>query len=142
MNDPIDGDNVLYPYPRQPGHAGGAARRGALRQGLSRMSDVGGGLLHAAGAVLRFLFFVAWQMTRAVICAVLVLVEPVLRLMLMGLAFLSFLVTLLFGFMMHAPNFPKWGMLAFAIGLVLMYWLFLGFMSLFMRLPPYRDRYR
>ena len=38
-------------------------------------------------------------------------------------------------FLIGDPHFPKWGMLAFSIGTMWLYWLFLGLMSLFVRLP-------
>jgi hypothetical protein len=97
----------------------------------------------AAGRRSRPLFgavvLIAWQLVRSVICALLVLFEPLLRIVLVPIAFLAFVVTLIFGFLIGAPNFPKWGMLAFSVGALLLYWLYLGVMSLFMRLP--RDRY-
>jgi hypothetical protein len=82
---------------------------------------------------------VVWQLVRLPICAVLAILEPILAVILVPLALLSFCVTILFGFMFDAPNFPKWGMLAFSIAPLLLYWLFLGFMSLFMGLPSDRN---
>ena len=86
--------------------------------------------------MLRVAFFVTWQVVRMAICAVLVLLEPVLRAILVPLAFLGFLVTLIFGFLIADPRFPRWGMLAFSVGSLMLYWLYLGLMSLFMTLPP------
>jgi len=91
--------------------------------------------LRLAGAVC----FIGWQAVRLTCCAVLVLVEPILRATLVPIAFLSFLVTLLFGFLIGDPRFPRWGMLAFSIATLMVYWLFLGLMSLFMTLPPSHD---
>lgn len=84
--------------------------------------------------------WVAWQAVRLTCCAVLILMEPLLRATLVPIAFLSFLVTLFFGFLLGDPRFPRWGMLAFSIGTLMLYWLFLGLMSLFMTLPPTHDR--
>ena len=70
--------------------------------------------------------FAVWQVIRCAICAVLV---PV--------AFLSFLVTMIFGFLLGDPRFPRWGMLAFSVGALVLYWLYLGLMSLFMTLPSH-----
>jgi hypothetical protein len=86
------------------------------------------------------LLFVGWQVVRLACCAVLVLMEPVLRATLVPIAFLGFLVTLVFGFLIGDPRFPRWGMLGFSVGALMLYWLFLGLMSLFMTLPPSYDR--
>jgi hypothetical protein len=84
-------------------------------------------------------FWVAWQIVRIACCAVLVLIEPILRATLVPIAFLGFMVTLIFGFLIGDPRFPRWGMLAFSVGALMLYWLFLGLMSLFMTLPPDHD---
>jgi hypothetical protein len=85
---------------------------------------------------------VAWQVVRIAICAVLVLLEPVMRAILVPLAFLGFVVTLIFGFLIADPRFPRWGMLAFSVGSLMLYWLYLGLMSVFMTLPPAHDSRR
>ena len=85
-------------------------------------------------------FFVVWQVVRLTICAVLILTEPLLRATLVPIAFLSFVVTLIFGFLIGDPRFPRWGMLAFSVGTLMLYWLFLGVMSVFMTLPRSHDR--
>jgi hypothetical protein len=90
--------------------------------------------------VLEIALFIGWQVVRLACCAVLVLMEPVLRATLVPIAFLGFLVTLIFGFLIGDPRFPRWGMLAFSVGALMLYWLFLGLMSLFMTLPPGHDR--
>ena len=82
---------------------------------------------------------VAWQLVRITCCALLVLMEPLLRAILVPIAFLGFLVTLVFGFLIGDPRFPRWGMLGFSVGALMLYWLFLGLMSLFMTLPPDHD---
>lgn len=83
--------------------------------------------------------FVTWQIVRIACCAMLVLTEPILRATLVPIAFLGFMVTLIFGFLIGDPRFPRWGMLAFSVGALMLYWLFLGLMSLFMTLPPDHD---
>jgi len=90
--------------------------------------------------ILEGLLFVVWQAVRLTCCAVLILLEPLLRATLVPIAFLSFIVTLIFGFLIGDPRFPRWGMLAFSIGTLMLYWLFLALMSLFMTLPPSHDR--
>ena len=111
------------------------AQDARARAPIPGLSDIGSAAGRGLRAIALFLWMGAWQCVRLVICALLVLMEPVLRVVLVPLAFLGFVVTLLFGFAMDAPNFPKWGMLAFSVGALLLYWLYLGVMSLFMRLP-------
>lgn len=113
-----------------------AAKLRALREDLGETSRAIG---RRSQPFVGVAFVLAWQAVRMVICALLVLFEPLLRIVLVPIAFLGFLVTLIFGFMIGAPNFPKWGMLAFSVGALLLYWFYLGVMGLFMRLP--RDRY-
>jgi hypothetical protein len=86
------------------------------------------------------LIWIAWQVIRLPCCAVLILMEPLLRVTLVPIAFLSFCVTLVFGFMIGDPKFPRWGMLAFSVGTLMVYWAYLGLMSFFMTLPPTHDR--
>ncbi len=88
-----------------------------------------------AGRLMSVLLLVAWHVLRLVLCAVLVLLEPVVQAVLVPLAFLSFLIALFFGFVVGDPRFPRWGMLAFSVSSLVLYWLYLGLMSLFMRLP-------
>jgi hypothetical protein len=77
----------------------------------------------------------ALGLARWSLAALLVLMEPFVRLVLMVAAFGCFFVTIVFGFIGHAPHFPKWGMLAFSIGCVLLYWVFLCAMMWVMRGP-------
>ena len=75
-----------------------------------------------------------WRLARMALCALLVLIEPLLGLILVPLAFLGFIVTVVFGFLIGDPRFPRWGMLGFSVGMLWLYWLFLGLMSLLLRL--------
>ena len=43
------------------------------------------------------------------------MVEPVLRVILLGAAFVTFWMAVIFGFLMDAPHFPAWGMLVFSV---------------------------
>lgn len=93
---------------------------------------------------LHWMLAVAWwcvcaclKLARWAVCAVLVLGEPIVRAVLVPVAFLSFLVTLIFGFLIGDARFPRWGMLAFSVGALMLYWLYLGVMSLFMTLPSH-----
>jgi hypothetical protein len=130
MTDP--GGKVVY---LKPSHAR-AARLHALG---GEAVDAGRSAGRRMGPLVAVVLALAWQPVRWVLCAVLVLFEPLLRIVLVPFAFLGFLATLVFGFAMDAPRFPKWGMLAFSVGALLLYWLYLAVMSLFMRLP--RDRH-
>src|SRR5262249_36774646 len=82
-----------------------------------------------AGTGLWWVVFSAWQVLRCAICAALVLGEPVMREVLVPVAFLGFLVTMIFGFLIGDPRFPRWGMLAFSVGALVLYWIYLWFMS-------------
>ena len=95
-----------------------------------------------ASTALHWMLAAAWwclcvglELARWAVCAVLVLGEPIVRAVLVPVAFLSFLVTLIFGFLIGDVRFPRWGMLAFSVGALMLYWLYLGLMSLFMTLP-------
>ena len=68
----------------------------------------------------------AWSSSCLVLFATLGLIEPLLRYTLCPIAFLGVAVTLLFGFLLNEPGFPKWAMLAFSVGALLMYWLYLA----------------
>lgn len=124
----------------RPGRAGdrwevidpGAPLRLPLRE---RLKDAAAAVGRAGLWVMRTLLLMALQLVRLAICALLLLAEPMLRVVLLGLAFGGFMVTLVFGFLMGDPDFPKWGMLAMSVSFVLLYWLYLFIMSLFMRLP-------
>ncbi|SDE48663.1 hypothetical protein SAMN05444679_123100 [Variovorax sp. CF079] len=109
--------------------------------GRSRSVTVPAHRIPIALRLLEISLFVGWQMVRLACCALLVLMEPFLRATFVPIAFLGFLVTLVFGFLIGNPRFPRWGMLAFSVGALMLYWLFLGLMSLFMTLPPSHDRH-
>lgn len=103
------------------------------------MRDAAHGVGSAMLTALRVVVFVLGRLLWLGLCALLVLLEPVLRAVLVPVAFLSFLVTLVFGFAMGDENFPRWGMLAFSVGTLCLYWLFLALMSLVMRWPRAHD---
>lgn len=68
-----------------------------------------------------------WQAVRLPVLALLVIVEPIARLVLSGLAILGVLTAFLFEFSGAAPNFPFWQTLGISLGCVLAlaayYWL-------------------
>jgi hypothetical protein len=114
----------------RPGDAP-AARRGQLHDAMRDACA-------ALAPLLRLAARASWQLVRLPLCALLVLIEPLLRATLVPLAFLGFLVTLVFGFLLGDPRFPKWGMLAGSVAALCLYWLYLGLLSLFMSLPDER----
>lgn len=129
MDGPVEGHGAKVVYLRP------AARRSRLVRLRDAVADALGRSCHLLWRGLLFSLLTVLRLLRVVVCALLVLTEPLLRVTLVPLAFLGFLVTLVFGFVAESPGFPKWGMLAFSVGCLLLYWLYLGLMSLFMRLP-------
>lgn len=90
--------------------------------------------------VAAFIVLIGLQVVRLILAAIFALMEPLLRVTLVPLAFLGFCVTLLFGFLLRTPGYPRWGMLALSVSFLLTYWLVLWFMSLLVPLPPHHDR--
>jgi len=60
----------------------------------------------------------AWTMIRLPVLALLIILEPVVRFLLAGLALLVTLNALFFAALRPLSAFPFWGMLAFAVGCV------------------------
>jgi hypothetical protein len=79
------------------------------------------------------------QVLHLVLCTLLVLMEPFVRAILVSVAFLSFVVTVIFGVLIGDARFPTFGMLAFSVGALWLYWLFIGLMTLLMRSPRGQD---
>ena len=113
-----------------------------LRVGTRRRHERDGTAPHWPLAAAWWCLWAGWQLVRLAICAVLVLGEPIVRALLVPVAFLSFLVTLIFGFLVGDARLPRWGMLAFSVGTLMLYWLYLGLMSLFMTLPHRHGHHR
>jgi hypothetical protein len=111
------------------------ARMARLRQLAVGAADATRAVGAMAWSILIFTLVGLWQVLRLVLCALLVLIEPMLRMTLVPFAFLSFVVTVIFGFLIGDPHFPKWGMLGFSVGALWLYWLFVAFMSLVVRGP-------
>lgn len=113
-------------------------RRWEEREGQERRSHRPGALVaHWLGHTLWWSLLLSWHLVRLAICAALVLLEPAVRAVLVPVAFLGFWVTMIFGFLVGDPHFPRWGMLAFSLGALILYWLYVGLMSLFMSWPPH-----
>ncbi len=83
---------------------------------------------HHSRDVLWFL----WQLVRLPVFTVLVVLEPIVRLVLAGIALLAILISMFFEFSGAAPQFPFWGMLGLSLicGLMLLsYYGLIGFLS-------------
>ena len=72
-----------------------------------------------AAAVVRTLFWLAWQAVRLPIFSLLVVFEPIARLVFSGLSLLAILTAFLFEASSASPRFPFWGMIAFSVGCAL-----------------------
>jgi hypothetical protein len=77
----------------------------------STVSAVGGFLLNVIA--------ITWQISRLVIVALLMLVEPILGFFLCGLALVGVIVSVILRFSGAAPKFPFWSALAMSFGLFL-----------------------
>ncbi len=73
------------------------------------------------------------------IFAMLAVLEPLVRFVLMTLATLGMFVTIVFGFLIAANGFPKWTMLGMSLGCFLLLGAYYGAMSIFGNLGPTRD---
>lgn len=72
-----------------------------------------------AAVIARSVLWLAWQALRLPVFALLVIFEPVVRLLLSWLTLLAVLTAFLFEFSGAAPGFPFWGMIAFAVSCAL-----------------------
>jgi hypothetical protein len=126
-DQPADRDNGV-PVPSS--EAAGRVHRTGRRGPVARCRDA---VLSGAAVGFWIGLRLVGGLVRAFVVAVLVLFEPVLRCILVPVAFLSFLVTLVFGVLMQAPNFPVWGMLLFSVAMLWAYWLYLALLSMFVR---------
>lgn len=67
-----------------------------------------------------------WTVVRLGVGSLLVLFEPILRIVLCTAAFGACFVALLFGFVAQAPGFPAWGMLGLSVAALSAYWAYLA----------------
>ncbi len=111
------------------------ARAAYRRRVAAAVAEYGRDFVRIVWRCVAIAWLVAWPLLKLMLCTVLMLAEPLVRIVLVPIAMLGFLVTLLFGFLIGDANFPKWGMLAFSVGALWLYWLFLGLIRLSMRLP-------
>lgn len=75
----------------------------------------------------------AWQAIRLPVFALLVILEPVVRIVLSALALLSVLMAFFFEYATELPDFPFLGMLGFGVGCVLLLIVYYGFLRVFGR---------
>jgi len=69
--------------------------------------------------VVSRLLWVLWHVVRLPILALLLIVEPIVRIVLSWAALLGLLCSFLFEFAGNASTFPFWGMIAFSFGCAL-----------------------
>ncbi len=83
--------------------------------------------LHDCGVgVAKVAWSFMWRASCLVLYAAMGMIEPFLRYTLCPIAFLGMAVTLFFGFLLNEPGFPKWAMLGFSVGALLVYWSYLA----------------
>lgn len=111
------------------------ARKPDRRRVAAVVAEYGRRVVRIVQRCVVIAWWIAWPLLKLVLCTALMLAEPLVRIILVPIAMLGFLVTLLFGFLIGDADFPKWGMLAFSVGALWLYWLFLGLIRLLMRLP-------
>jgi hypothetical protein len=87
--------------------------------------------LDIAVVVGRGLLGLTWEAVRLPVFALLVILEPIVRVVLCGLALLSALAALFFEFLTELPKFPFWGMLGFSVGCALALLLYYGLVRIF-----------
>jgi hypothetical protein len=83
-----------------------------------------------AADLARGILGLAWHVVRLPILAFLVIIEPIVRLVLWGAAFLGVLTAFLFEFS-GVPNFPFWLMMSISIGCMLLLGLYYATLRLF-----------
>jgi hypothetical protein len=66
--------------------------------------------------LLKGALYCLWQVIRLPALAVLVILEPIIGTLLVGLALLGSLIAFVFEFATTVPNFPFWGMLTISLG--------------------------
>ena len=84
-----------------------------------------------AAAIGRGLRGLTWPAARLPVFALLVILEPIVRVVLCGLAMLSALAAFFFEFLTALPEFPFWGMLGFSVGCALALMLYYALVRLF-----------
>jgi hypothetical protein len=75
----------------------------------------------AAMTAIRVLLAIVGSLLRLTLLAALILIEPLVGWLLVPFAFGCFAVTVVFGFLLQMPNFPKWGLLALSVGSLVPY---------------------
>ena len=114
-----DARKVVYLRPRD-------ARRARWRRLTWSVEDLLEWTGWFVGAVLWWVARTTFLMARMALAAFLVLIEPLVAIVLVPFAFFGTLATLIMGFAMETPWFPKWGMLGLSVGALCLYWLFVA----------------
>ena len=71
-----------------------------------------------------------WQVVRVPALALLVILEPIVSFVLVGIATLTVLVAFFFKFASNVAHFPFWGMLAGAVGCMMLLTIYRGLIAL------------
>jgi len=83
--------------------------------------------------VARCLLRIAWDVVRLPILSLLLIFEPIVRLVLSWLTLLAVLTAFLFKFSGAAPSFPFWGMILFSVGCALVLSAYYALLSMLSR---------
>ena len=87
--------------------------------------------VHGTARIARQFGRFAGRAVSVLVFATLAVLEPLVRFVLVSLAILGIFVTTLFGFLIDAPGFPKWLMLAMSLGCFLILVGYHGVMTVF-----------
>lgn len=79
------------------------------------------------------ILWIVWQVIRWPVLALLILLEPLVGVILYGLALLLFLTALLFRFAVNRPEFPFWTMIGVSLACIGVLMLYYAAMQLFSR---------
>lgn len=86
-----------------------------------------------AACIARCLLRFAWGAVRLPIFSLLLIFEPIVRLVLSWLTLLAVLTAFLFEFSGAAPSFPFWGMISFSVGCALVLTAYYALLSMLSR---------
>lgn len=83
------------------------------------------------GAVLVGLLRFAWHLVRLPVLMLLAILEPIVSVVLMGLATLGVLMCFFWEFVVRDPHFPFWLMMGISLGFAFLLMLYYALMRLF-----------
>ena len=86
---------------------------------------------HPAAAIGRIAGLVLWDIVRLPVLTLLVILEPFVRTVLMGIAMIGVPLTLFYEFVVKLPGFPFWLMLGLSVGSAMLLLPYYALMRLF-----------